>query len=311
MGTFFSQVILAAPLFLLVLAGFGAMKLFRWPGFVPKAVNWAVFHLALPALLFRLMSRFSELPPADFRILAAFFGGCLLVFFVGRTVGVRVLGLDRVSGAVLGIGGVFCNNVMLGLPLAQMTLGPSAIPTVSLVLVFNALILWSLVTVAVEWARHGSLSPGGLVRTLVHVSANPIIAAIALGLAWNATGWTLVPVIDLPLSWVGQAAGPLALVSLGLGLAGYRLGGERRVTATLTVLKLVVHPLVVWALATLLGLPSIETKTVVMMASIAVGANVYLMSKQFGALEVPVSQGLLVTTLLSALTTPVFLALVP
>jgi len=307
----YHQALLAAPLFLVVVLGFGIVKLLRLPDRAAKALNKVVFNAALPLLLFHLMSGFSRLPPADFRVLAAFFGGCLLVFVIGRTTGTRLLGLDGVGGSILGIGSVFSNNVMLGLPLAQMVLGPSAIPSVTLVLVFNALILWTLITVAVEWARHGSPSWKGLAKTLVHVTANPILWGIAAGLAWNATGWTFAPPVETVLGWVSAGAGPLALLSLGMGLAGYPVGKEWKVTGALTLLKLVVHPLVVWALAALLGLPPLETKVVVLLASIAVGANVYLMSRQFGSLEVPVSQGLLVSTLLSALTTPLFLAVVP
>jgi len=308
---FVSQALLAAPLFALVVVGWGAMKVFRWPDRVPRFMNALVFHGALPLLLFHLMSGFDDLPPADFRVLAAFFGGCLVVFLVGRLVGTKALGLDGVGASILGIGGVFSNNVMLGLPLAQLVLGRDAIPTVSLVLVFNALILWSLITVAVEWSRHGSPSWSGLGRTLLRVTANPIIVAIALGLGWSLTGWTFPGPVDAFLEGAGLVAGPLALLSLGMGLAGYKVGGEKRVTTALVVLKLVVHPLVVWALAAVLGLGALETQVVVLLASIAVGANVYLMSRQFGALEVPVSQGLLISTLLSALTTPLFLAVVP
>lgn len=310
MTVFLTQALLAAPLFLLVLAGYGAMKLFRWSDKVPKALNTVVFNAALPLLLFHLMSGFSRLPPADFRVLAAFFGGCLVVFFLGRLTGTRFLGLDQVEASVLGIGGVFSNNVMLGLPLATMVLGVGSVPSVSLVLVFNALILWTLITVAVEWARHGSPTLAGLGKTLVHVTANPVILGIVLGLAWNATGWTFADPVEWGLGWISRGAGPLALLSLGMGLAGYRVGREWKVTGTLAFLKLVVHPLAVWALAAALGLPPTETRTVVLLASIAVGANVYLMSRQFGALEVPVGQGLLISTLLSAVTTPLFLAVV-
>jgi len=305
------QLGLAAPLFSLVIAGWALMRLTRWPDRVAKTASGIVFHLFLPVLLFHLMAGIRDLPPADFRVLAAFFGGCLAVFALGRwAVGPR-LGLDGVGSSVLGIGGVFSNNVMLGLPLAQLVLGPAAIPTVSLVLVFNALILWTLVTVAVEWARHGSPTGAGLAKTLLHVTANPILWGIAGGLLWSLTGAAFPEPVRWGLEGVSTLAGPLALFTLGMGLAGYRIGGERRVTAGLLVLKLVAHPLAVWGLAALLGLGALETKVVVLLASIATGANVSLMSRQFGALEVPVGQALLLSTLLSALTTPLFLAVLP
>ena len=65
----------------------------------------------------------------------------------------------------------------------------------------------------------------------------------------------------------------------------------------------------VWALARLLGLPLMETLVVVLLASIAFGFNVYLMSRQFKVLEGPVASSLVLSTGLAALTTPLALTL--
>ena len=69
------------------------------------------------------------------------------------------------------------------------------------------------------------------------------------------------------------------------------------------------QPLVVWLIAVGLGLPEMETRAVVLLGSIAVGANVYLMSRQFKVLEAPVASSLVLSTALSSLTTPLILAL--
>ncbi len=74
-------------------------------------------------------------------------------------------------------------------------------------------------------------------------------------------------------------------------------------------IKLIVQPLVVWSLARLLGLPWMETQVVVLLSSIATGANVYLMSRQFNTLEGPVASSLVLSTGLAALTTPLVLTL--
>lgn len=310
MTFFLTQVVLAAPLFLLVLGAFALQRWLRLPGHVAKVLTAVAFRFALPVLLFQTMSRFRETASIDVRVLVAFFGGCLVVFFMGRGVA-KWLGQPSDAGAVLGVGSVFSNNAMLGLPLASLTLGAAALPTVALVLVFNALILWTLVTVSIEWARHGNPSWAGLAKTLRKVAVNPVIVGIFLGLAFDLTGLVIPGPLDVALGWVAKAAGPIALVALGLGLGEYGLGRERRVTAALVSLKLIAHPLVVWGIAWMVGLPSLETRTVVLLSSIALGANVGLMARQFGVLEVSISQALLVSTLLSAITTPLFLALVP
>jgi predicted permease len=75
----------------------------------------------------------------------------------------------------------------------------------------------------------------------------------------------------------------------------------------LCALKLVAAPLTVYAIARALALPAIETQAVVMLASLPVGANVYIMARQFGALQAPVATSLVLTTALAALTTPLLL----
>ena len=52
--------------------------------------------------------------------------------------------------------------------------------------VFNSLLLWTLVTVSVEWARNRDLSARGLGKTALEVVTNPVVAAILLGTALAA-----------------------------------------------------------------------------------------------------------------------------
>jgi predicted permease len=309
MNAFLQQIALAAPLFILVFVGYGLMRFFKWPKSMSDNMIRFVFSVALPAMLFRLMSDFSKLPPVDARLLLAFFGGCLIVFIMGRLVAWKLFGLDGVAQSVFALGGVFSNNVMLGLPLAKVALGEASVPSVALVLVFNALILWTLVTVSVEWARHGNFSVRGFAQTTRAVLTNPIVAAILSGALFGITGLPIPALIDAPLAMLGQPAPPLALVALGMGLAEYGVREGWRISLAISAMKLLVQPLVVWLLACWLGLPAMETQVVVLLASIAVGTNVYLMSRQFQSLEGPVASSLLLSTGLAAITTPLVLTL--
>ena len=309
MNTFLNQVALATPLFVLVFLGYALMRFFHWPKGMSDHMTRFVFSVALPAMLFRLMSDFSKLPPVDARLLIAFFGGCLAVFVIGRLIAWQVFRLDGVGQSVFALGGVFSNNVMLGLPLAKVALGEAAVPSVALVLVFNSLILWTLVTVSVEWARHGSFSVHGFAKAVRAVLLNPIVAGILSGTLFGLTGLPLPTLIDQPITMLSQAATPLALIALGMGLTEYRLRDDWRISAAICAVKLLIQPLVVWLLARLLGLGALETQVVVLLASLAVGANVYLMSRQFETLEGPVAGSLILSTALAALTTPLALTL--
>jgi malonate transporter len=300
--------LLSAPLYALVLVGYVLAQWRYWRTSWTQWVSKFVFAIALPALLFHMLSDLSALPPVDARLLIAFFGGCFLVFLIGRQIAARYFKLDGVAQSVFALGGVFSNNVMLGLPLAKLTLGPAAVPSVALVLVFNSLLLWTLVSVSVEWARKGAFTLPGLTMTLWGVLTNPIIAAILAGTAFGLTGAKLPRVVDQILAALGQVAAPTALLALGLGLVQYGVQRGWQQSIAICTLKLVVLPLVVWTLAALLGLPALETRVIVLLASMAMGANVYLMSLQFQTLEGPVATSLVLSTALASLTTPLLLS---
>jgi malonate transporter and related proteins len=302
-------VALTAPLFFLVLLGYALTALGRWPKPVADALTRFVFYVAVPALLFRLMSDFSRLPPVDARLLIAYFGGCLVVFVLGRLIAARLFRLDGVAQSVFALGGIFSNNVLLGVPLARVTLGERALPAISLVLVFNALLLWTLVTVSVEWARHRAISWSGYFEAAKAVLANPIVASILLGTIWGIAGVPLPGFIDKTLSLVSDAAVPLSLIALGMGLAQYGIREGWQVSAAMTAMKLAGQPLAVWLIARALSLPALETQAIVLLATLPVGANVYLMSRQFDSLSGPVASSLVISTALSAATTPLILAL--
>ena len=230
MDAFLHHVELAAPLFSLVFVGYALMRFSGWPPAMSESLSRFVFSVALPALLFRLMVNSQAMPHVDVRLLIAFFGGCLGVFVIGRLIAWKVFALDGVSQSVFALGGIFSNNVLLGLPLAKVALGDAAVPSVALV--------------------------------------------------------------------------------LGMGLAEYGIAKGWRISLSICAVKLVVQPFVVWGLARLLDLPVMETRVVVLLSSMAVGVNVYLMSRQFKVLEGPTAGCLVLSTALAALTPPLALTLI-
>jgi malonate transporter and related proteins len=300
---------LSAPLFAVVLLGWLIGRSRRWRVEYTDALSTFLLAIPLPALLFTLMSDLSKLPPLDARLLAAYFGGCLVVFVVARVIALALYRLDGVSQSVFALGGIFSNNVFLGVPLAKAALGEAAMPAVGLVLVFNTLSLWTLVTISVEWARHGSLSLRGFGATVRSVLTNPLVASILAGAAFGLTGWKLPALIATPLALIAQPAVPLSLVVLGMGLARYGVGTGWKVACGITALKLAGQPLAVWAIAWLLGLPQLETQAVVLLAALPVGINVYLMAREFNALEAAVASSMLVSTVAAAASAPLALSL--
>ena len=309
MASLWTQVSQSLTVFLLIVLGYALAAFTPWAREAGKPLSTFVFNVSLPALLFTITSKPAHTTPS-WKVVGAYFGGCFAVFVVGRLVAQPFTELDGAGKSLLAVGGIFSNNVLLGIPLTQAFLGPAALPAVAMVLIFNAAVLWTLATASIEYARGGALTARSLVRTAVGVTVTPLVLAILVGTCLRLFDLRTPSVIADPAELLGQSGTPLALVVLGIGLQRYGVRNGWKVSVLITAVKLVVHPLVVWLLAIALGLSTIETLAVVLMASIATGANVYLMAEKFEVLQGPVASAIVLSTTLSVVTTPLWLALV-
>ena len=77
----------------------------------------------------------------------------------------------------------------------------------------------------------------------------------------------------------------------------------------ISTLKIVIHPIIVFCLAKLIGLDEITTNACVLTASLPVAINVYLMASEFRSEEGSASNAIFVSTMLSALLIPLTLTL--
>lgn len=307
--TLWLQFLATLPLFILILFGFLLIKILKWPKTITDSLTKFTFSAAIPVMLFHIMSHFSDQPSADYRLLFAFFGGTLLVFILGRIIAAKCFKLDGASGTMFAMGGIYSNNVFVGLPIVRALLGDEAVPSVALVVVFSALILWTLATISIEFAQIGKLSTSAIKKAVKSVFKNPVILGILTGLVVNYSHLPIPNFVSKSTQMVGDMAAPLSLIVLGMGLAEYKIREGLKLSSTICIIKLAVLPLVVYGLARLLNLPTLETYVVVLLGSMSIAINCYIMSRQFNLLQAPIASSLLISTILSSITTPLILAI--
>ena len=300
---------LAVPLYLLILIGYLLARGRRVPDGTSEALSRFVFTIAIPALMLQITTDLANMPPVDARLLLPYFCACLVVFALARLIGAWRFRLDGVAQTVFGMASIYGNTVLIGVPVARAVLGPQALPALALILVAHTIFMWLLAMLSVEWARGGRLNPRGIGRMLLGVVSNPVVASILIGSAWGMTGIALPGPVRRTLELLAQSAVPLALVTVGMGLAAYRIRDGLPQALAICALKLLALPLTVWLLARAVGLPPLEMAVVMLLSSIALGVNAYLMSREFGALGGPVGTALLLSNAVSAVTTPLVIAL--
>lgn len=307
--TLWAQFLSTLPLFILILLGFLAVKLGRWQKTVTDSLTKFTFYIAFPIMLFQIMSHFSEQSEIDIKLLLVFFGGSFIVFAIGCLIASKIFKLNGSQSTLFAMGGIYTNTVFVGIPIIKMLLGDQAIPIVAIIVIFNALILWTLATVSIEFVQMGKLSGRSFIKALKNVSKNPIIIGIFTGIVVNYIGLPIPNFINQSTKMVSDMTAPLSLIVLGMGLAEYKIRNQLLITGSICLLKLAILPIVTYIVGKLLGLPTLELQVVVLLSSVSIAINCYMMARQFEVLQGPIASSLLISTALSSVTTPLILSI--
>ncbi|MCK1745873.1 AEC family transporter [Bradyrhizobium sp. 139] len=306
-----ATVLIVAPVFALIAAGYAAV-LFRFVSETAhKGISEFAFSIAIPALLFRtiVVSEFSDV--SSWRMWGAYYGALAITWIAALALS-ALLRQRRDDGVVFAIGSVYGNIVMLGIPLTLSALGNEAAGPMALILSVNTPLLWLCGSLQMEWVsrKQTGSALSVILPVLVDLSRNPIMLAIGLGLLWRFTGVGLHPVVDKTIELLAQAGSPAALIALGINLFRFEVRGEKIGILAMSALKLLAMPAAAFALAKLLDLPPTAAGVVVLFAAMPTGANAYIFAVQYQRLVNPVSGAVALGTLLAAVTLPVVVMMV-
>ena len=285
----------------------------------------AAYYIFVPALLFRTTARidFKTLPWGTLvAVFVPLVGMLIAVYAVQRRwshIGAGALPMAAPAvPAVRAISSAFGNTVQVGIPMAAALFGETGLAIHLAIVSLHALVLLTLSTALVELdlahAQHGRGAIGThLAATLLSTARNtvihPVVLPVLIGITWNLLGLPLPSLADEILQTLGQAVVPLCLVLIGLSLAYYGVQGAARSAVALSVLKLLVLPALVLAVAHwgfhLNGLP---LAVVVMMAALPIGSNALIFAQRYRTLESETTAATVFSTLAFVATAPLWLA---
>ncbi|MEK8053254.1 AEC family transporter [Ideonella sp. DXS22W] len=288
------QAILAVtlPFFALVLAGWLAARVRLLPESAVPGLNAYVLYFALPCLLFRFGAGlpvgqlFNPFVMAVWLPVAVVVVGITVAATRDAQVGLR----DASFGALVA---AFPNSGFMGVPLLAALMGaPAAGPVIATVLV--DMVFTSSLCIALSQLQgageHGARTAA--LRALRGTLSNPLGWAILLGGAASAVGLALPAPVARIVGMLADSATPVALFTIGAVLwrAGQHAHTRTPVARYLPValIKLLLHPLLVWGACTLavqLGAPltTYQTTALTLAAALPSASNVALLAERFGA----------------------------
>ena len=285
------------PIFLLILLGVAMRRWFSlredfWP-----QMDRLIYYVLFPALLFSSLSHFRiDMGAATPMLLVA-----TLYIFSGIGLGLLAKFLFHAPAKVFSatFQSSFRFNSYVGLAIAGALHGQDGLAAIGLLMGF--MVPLANVASVLMLARHSES------HWLKEILLNPLIIATAGGITFSLAGWALPAMFDTTLGLLSQASLPMGLIAVGAGL---RMQGLHSHPGTLwygVAVKLLLLPAIAWGLALAFGLAGVYFHIAVLMAALPVSTVAYVLAKRMGGDGDTIAAQIMLSTLLSALTLPIWL----
>ena len=220
-----------------------------------------------------------------------------------------LFGFKGIKRGLYGLNAAYPNVGYIGVPLCLMAFGPEAILPLAVILSLDTITLLVCTALFIKADDSGALL-ASLAHTGKQLIANPLILSAIGGIAFAYSGLPVPDIADRFLSMLAGAAAPAALFALGITLYGSNLRQAKIEIGLLTVLKLVVHPVLVAVLFIAWpGMEPIWVQTAILSAALPIAANVFAMSQYYQSYSEKTAGAIMLTTIIASITTPAVLFL--
>lgn len=295
------------PVFGLVACGYLAGRLGLVTQASSVALNQFVYAFALPAMLFIAVYRGSPEEILSGAFLAAVIAATLATAVAGFLFS-RLAGASPAENTMRALNASFANTGYLGIPLVTVAYGERAALPAALATVATNIVSFALAIVCLELFVNPRR--GGVRRALAGVARSPLIWPIALAVLLVFLEVRIPLPVERFATLLAAAAGPCALFAIGLFVSQLSIRAGAAASWQSTVLKLVLHPLLMALLAFyLLPIDPFWAKVAVVCASLPLGATAFVLAQRYQLLEAETSTGAVVSTLASVLTVSLVMAL--
>ena len=296
------------PVFGLVGCGYLAGRLKIVTQASSHALNQFVYAFALPAMLFIAVYRGSLEEILSGAFLLAVILATLGTALIGFALSYYVAGASPAESTMRALNASFANTGYLGIPLVTVAYGERAALPAALATVATNIISFALAIVCLELFVNPR--PGGVRRALTGVVRSPLIWPIALAVLLVFLETRIPLPVERFATLLAAAAGPCALVAIGLFVSQLSIRAGVQSSWQTTLLKLVVHPLLMALLAFyVLPVDAFWAKIAVVCAALPLGATAFVLAQRYRLLEAETSTGAVVSTAASLLTVSLVMAL--
>ncbi|MFC6954792.1 AEC family transporter [Halorubellus litoreus] len=255
------------------------------------------FYVALPALVFTstVTRSLSEV------IVWQLFVGVVVVLVAVAGIGWVIHRQHSNPGqrAVAVVQSYHCNMGFLGLPFVAATFGGVTAGKASIVLGIGSLVQ---VPLTVLLLTRITSADADVVAELRSLARNPVLIALALGLAGGAVGVELPGLVADGLGVLGALALPIALPAVGAAITADGGLVDPPKVGAIAAVKLLLMPLVAFGVFSALAASPTTLRAGVLMLAMPTAVSTYIYSSELGGDGDLASATILTTTVVAAAT---------
>lgn len=275
------------PFLALIAFGFAAAKWLRLPQQGVSGLNLFAYYFALPAWFFQLVAQtpWDSLPGWSFVVTTTFATYC--TFAIAFSFGALVNRGNVPEATIQGLIGSYANTGYIAPALTVVALGSAAAAPTALVFSFDSALLFAIVPLMMALGGTARTDGREMLRSIGRrVALHPLIIATLAGLAFAAVGLPIPEPVDAVLTFLRQAAAPVALFAVGADLAQRAAGRVALEMPVLLAVKLIVHPLIVYLLLSWIGgFDRVWVYAAVLVAALPPAGNLLALAERYGTYQ--------------------------
>ena len=223
---------------------FGRIKIFDLSH--AKVLNLFLFYIAVPALIIKFVAQ-SEIGQIDLKQIISYFlmqGSLgLMTFLITSNFFKRPVQESIIWSLMVALS----NHVTLLLPITKIYFGSEVITQVTSIILIDGIILLSVITFFLELTTKKNIQVSVFLRNLFF---NPMIMSIVIGVVLFLFN---VDILDTPIDYIlsvlAACVSPVGLFAIGITLSFYSSKVLNKITATISILKLIISPIVLLLIA--------------------------------------------------------------
>ncbi|WP_024954406.1 AEC family transporter [Sulfurospirillum arcachonense] len=286
------------PIFSLILLGFYFKKT-KFPSidFWPMADKFTYYVLMPSLLVYKLSSANINLEYTLNLVITALLS--VLVVFVSLVVFNKIVKFESRAFTSIMQGGIRFNSYVF-LAFIDSLYGDKGLVLAAIVMAFVIPFINILcISTFAIYTRKGNFSFKSFLKTIVK---NPLILACALGGLINGSGLEL-PLVSMKfLAILSNAALPVGLLSVGVGLEFKYLRSAKKELVVAVFGKLFYFPLVIYGIGFLFGLSGMMLSIAVVFGAMPTAVSGYILARELGGDTTLMASIITLQTLLCMLT---------